>query len=64
MYLARYLGQMDKQSGKLPRYLARIRTGNDEEIRFFKDIEAKAGFMSSHDIAEQEKLTQSLERLK
>ena len=54
--LARYLGQMDKQTGKLPRYLARIRTGNDEEIRFFKDIEAKAGFMSSHDIAEQEEV--------
>ena len=30
---------------KLPRFLARIRTGNDEEIRFFKDIEAKTGFI-------------------
>ena len=33
-------------------YLARIRTGNEEELRFLKDIEAKAGFMMSLELSE------------
>ena len=44
--LTRLLAQLDGNTEILPRYLARIRTGNDEEIRFFKDIEAKAGFIA------------------
>ena len=31
----------------LPRYLARIRTGNEEELRFLNDSESRAGFMQS-----------------
>ena len=45
--LTRLLAQLDEKTEKLPRFLARIRTGNEEEIRFFMDIEAKAGFMLS-----------------
>jgi DNA gyrase subunit B len=52
--LTRYLKQYDSDNAKLPRFLARIRTGNDEQIRFFKDIEAKAGFMQSQNITEEE----------
>jgi len=33
--LTRLLAQLDEQTEKLPRFLARIRTGNEEEIRFF-----------------------------
>ena len=33
-------------------FFARIRTGNDEEIRFFKDVDAKMGFLQSHDLDE------------
>ena len=51
--LTRLLAQLDGDSESLPRYLARIRTGNEEEIRFFKDIEAKAGFMLSQEIVEE-----------
>ena len=46
--LERYLSQLDNDTNKLPRYLARIRTGNDEELRFFKDIESNIGFEQSH----------------
>ena len=52
--LTRYLKQFDKETQKLPRFLARIRTGNEEEIRFFKDAEAKAGFMKSQNISDEE----------
>ena len=52
--LTRYLKQFDEETNKLPRYLARIRTGNEEEIRFFQDIEAKSGFMSAQNITEEE----------
>ena len=50
--LTRFLEQFDENSKSLPRFLARMRTGNEEEIRFFKDIEAKAGFMMSQEISE------------
>jgi DNA gyrase subunit B len=50
----RYLKQYDEDRKKLPRYLARIRTGNEEEIRFFYDIEAKSGFMNAQNIPEEE----------
>ena len=49
----RLFQKLDLETNNLPRFLARIRTGNDEEIRFFKDVEAKMGFLQSHDLAEQ-----------
>ena len=52
--LTRYLRQFDYEVNKLPRFLARIRTGNEEEIRFLMDNEAKAGFMLSQNIIEEE----------
>ena len=48
--LTRLLSQFDQETEKLPRFLARIRTGNEEEIRFFVDTEAKAGFLESQNI--------------
>ena len=54
--LSRYLRQFDYEVNKLPRFLARIRTGNEEEIRFLMDNEAKAGFMLSQNIIEEEAL--------
>jgi DNA gyrase subunit B len=52
--LSRYLLHFDEQINKLPRFIARIRTGNDEELRFLVDVEAKAGFLKSLDIGEDE----------
>ena len=37
---------------KIIMILARIRTGNDEEIRFFKDIDEKVGFLQAHNLAD------------
>lgn len=45
--LKRYLRHYDEQIGKLPRFVARIRTGNEEELRFLADIDAKEGFLNS-----------------
>ena len=50
--LTRFLEQLDENNKTLPRFLARMRTGNEEEIRFFEDIDAKAGFMMSQEISE------------
>jgi len=52
--LQRLLTHYDEQTKSLPRYLARIRTGNEEEIRFLKDLEARAGFMQSQGIADED----------
>ena len=54
--LTRLLAQLDEETEKLPRFLARIRTGNEEELRFFKDLESKSGFMVSQNINEGEEL--------
>ena len=51
--LTRFLEQFDDANRKFPRFLARVRTGNEEEIRFFKDVEAKAGFMMAQEISEE-----------
>ena len=48
----RLFQKLDIETNTLPRFLARIRTGNDEEIRFFKDVDAKMGFLQSHDLDE------------
>jgi DNA gyrase subunit B len=52
--LQRLLSHYDEPTKSLPRYLARIRTGNEEEIRFLKDLEARAGFMQSQGIADED----------
>ena len=48
----RLFQKLDTQNNSLPRYLARIRTGNEEEIRFFKDVDSKIGFLKSHELSE------------
>lgn len=48
----RLFQKLDTQNYSLPRYLARIRTGNEEEIRFFKDVDSKIGFLQSHELSE------------
>ncbi|MBT3569313.1 MAG: DNA gyrase subunit B, partial [Opitutae bacterium] len=53
--LPRYLRRHDHQSGKLPRYIARIRTGNKEEFRFFPDAEAREGFYEGQNIPPEER---------
>ncbi|MDE0575343.1 MAG: DNA topoisomerase (ATP-hydrolyzing) subunit B [Opitutales bacterium] len=53
--LPRYLRRHDNQSGKLPRYIARIRTGNKEEFRFFPDAEAREGFYEGQNIPPEER---------
>ena len=52
--LQRLLTQYQEDSKSLPRYLARIRTGNEEEIRFLKDSESRAGFMQSQGISDED----------
>ena len=48
--LERLLAHFDTNAEKLPKFVARIRTGNEEEIRFLTDIDAKIGFMKSQDL--------------
>ncbi len=48
----RLFQKLDHETHSLPSYLARIRTGNDEEIRFFRDIESKIGFLQSHTLSD------------
>ena len=52
--LQRLLAQYQEDSKSLPRYLARIRTGNEEELRFLKDSESRAGFMQSQGISDED----------
>ncbi len=52
--LERLLAQFDLQNGSLPKFVSRIRTGNDEEIRFLTDLEAKLGFMASHGLGSED----------
>ncbi len=52
--LQRLLTQYQEDSKSLPRYLARIRTGNEEELRFLKDLESRAGFMQSQGISDED----------
>ena len=52
--LERLLTQFDNDTGILPKYVARIRTGNEEEIRFLPDLEAKLGFIQSHQLSSED----------
>ena len=54
--LSRYLKKFDYETNKLPKFLARIRTGNEEEIRFLTDHDSKAGFMASQKIEDEDAL--------
>jgi len=49
--LERLLKHYDENTKSLPKFVARMRVGNDEEIRFLGDIEAKVGFMESHELS-------------
>jgi DNA gyrase subunit B len=49
--LERLLKHYDASTKTLPRFVARMRVGNDEEIRFLGDIDAKVGFMESHELS-------------
>jgi len=60
--LKRLLAQYDHQTGKLPRFLARIRVGNDEELRFLADIDAKAGFIQAQNLEEDGRELDSITR--
>ncbi|MBL63173.1 MAG: DNA topoisomerase (ATP-hydrolyzing) subunit B [Opitutae bacterium] len=63
--LIRYLRRHDADTGKLPRYLARMRTGNNEEFRFFPDAEAREGFFEGQGIPPEDRegvVTRELEQ--
>ncbi|MGE9293691.1 MAG: toprim domain-containing protein, partial [Puniceicoccales bacterium] len=49
---AAYLDQHDEETHELPKYIARIRTGNAEEFAFIKDDDGRSRFYVEHDIQE------------
>ncbi|MDR0351522.1 MAG: DNA topoisomerase (ATP-hydrolyzing) subunit B [Puniceicoccales bacterium] len=50
--LAKYLNAYDLATLVLPRYIARIRTGNDEEFRFLFDDEQRSKFYLEYGISD------------
>jgi len=48
--LPEYLEAHDRETHALPRYLARIRSGNDERHEFLRDEAARAQFVAAHDL--------------
>lgn len=50
--LATYLDQHEPGSYKLPRYIARIRTGNDEEFRFLHNDDDRMAFHQEYDLTD------------
>jgi DNA gyrase subunit B len=46
--LAEYLDERDAETHTLPRYVARIRSGNQERHEFLKDETARAKFLQEH----------------
>jgi DNA gyrase subunit B len=50
--LLRLYSHYNEKENKLPKFIARIRIGNNEEIRFLFDYEAKAGFLKSQGIVD------------
>ena len=52
--LSRLLSQYDEKLQKLPRFVARIRSGNDEELRFLSDSDAKIGFLRNYNVKDDE----------
>ncbi|MEM8867610.1 MAG: toprim domain-containing protein, partial [Verrucomicrobiota bacterium] len=51
---AQYLDEHDSETQELPRYIVRIRTGNDEEFRFLKDDDARIDFHSEFDLSDED----------
>jgi DNA gyrase subunit B len=49
---ATYLDQHDKETQELPRYIARIRTGNVEEFRYLRNDDERAAFHQEFGLAE------------
>ncbi|MEO0794759.1 MAG: DNA topoisomerase (ATP-hydrolyzing) subunit B [Verrucomicrobiota bacterium] len=47
-----FLDEHDAQTMELPKFMARIRTGNQEEYRFLKDDEARSRFYVEEEITE------------
>ncbi len=50
--LATYLDQHESGSYKLPRYIARIRTGNEEEFRFLRNDDDRIAFHQEYDLTD------------
>ena len=50
--LSQYLDQYDAKTHTLPRYIARIRTGNQEAFRYLKDEADRSAFFAEFDIVE------------
>ena len=51
---SQYLDQLDPKSYHLPRYIVRIRTGNDEEFRFLKDDYDRIAFHAEFDLTNED----------
>jgi DNA gyrase subunit B len=49
---AAYLDRHEEETHELPKYIARIRTGNAEEFAFLKDDDERSRFYVEHDIQE------------
>ena len=49
---ATYLDQHKKETHELPRYIARIRTGNNEEFRYISDDDERAAFHQEFGLAD------------
>jgi len=48
-----YLDQRDPQTQMLPKYVARVRTGNQEEFHFLKDDDARVRFYNEMSLQEE-----------
>lgn len=51
---SKYLDQLDPKNYHLPRYIVRIRTGNDEEFRFLKDDDDRIAFHAEFDLTNED----------
>ncbi len=51
---SQYLDQLDPKNYHLPRYIVRIRTGNDEEFRFLKDDDDRIAFHAEFDLTNED----------
>ena len=51
---AQYLDQHEPDSYKLPRYIVRIRTGNEEAFRFLKNDDDRIAFHSEFDLTDED----------
>jgi len=49
-----YLDHHDGDEYKLPRYIVRIRTGNEEEFRYLMDDDARIAFHSEFDLTDED----------